>query len=199
MNVSVATEAERKRSLALAAAGGYLVSSRPWDVRWLLCGRGRPVDASAPAAIFTIVLDGDRASVLYPNIEHPRVDAEERFEELGYELMPYRWHQGHGLSDTRPVLDALRLELGDEERERYRHAGADAADAMRQALRTCRSSTRLAISPSRRNGVGSRLPWCSSRATNGSEFTGTRCRPELPSGGTPSSRSPRSERAFTSH
>jgi len=134
MNVSVATEAERKRSLALAAAGGYLVSSRPWDVRWLLCGRGRPVDASAPAATFTVVLDGDRASVLYPNIEHPRVDAEERFEELGYELMPYRWHQGHGLSDTRPVLDALRLELADEERERYRRAGADAADAMRQAL-----------------------------------------------------------------
>ena len=37
-------EAARKRRLALEAAGGRLVTSRPGDVRWLLCGRGRPVE-----------------------------------------------------------------------------------------------------------------------------------------------------------
>jgi Xaa-Pro aminopeptidase len=127
-------EAARKRGLALEAANGYFVSSRPWNVRWLLCGRGRPVDASAPTATYTVVLDGDRARVLYPDIEHPRVEAEERLAELGYEPLPYPWHERHGLEDTPAVLDALRLELGDEERERYRHAGADAADAMRRTL-----------------------------------------------------------------
>jgi hypothetical protein len=40
------TEAERKRRAALEAAGGApLVVSAPENVGWLLCGRGRPVDA----------------------------------------------------------------------------------------------------------------------------------------------------------
>jgi antitoxin VapB len=128
------TEAERKRAQALAAAGGRLVTSRPWDVRWLLCGRGRPVDASSPAAGYTVVLDGDSALALYPDIEDARVRGEERLDELGYELVPYPWHEGHGLEDTPPVLDVFRLELDEEERERYRRAGADVADAMRLTL-----------------------------------------------------------------
>ena len=128
------TEAARKRDQALAAAAGRLVTSRPADVRWLLCGRGRPVDASAPSSPYTVVLEPDAARVLYPDIEHPRVQAEERLEELGYELVPYAWHEGHGLEETPPVLDALRLELDNDERERYRRAGADVADAMHIAL-----------------------------------------------------------------
>src|SRR5437016_5956781 len=41
---------------------------------------------------------------------------------------------GHGLEATSSVLDSFRLGLVDEERERYRLAGADAADAMQQVL-----------------------------------------------------------------
>jgi Xaa-Pro dipeptidase len=128
------SEAERKRGQALAAAGGRLVTSRPADVRWLLCGRGRPVDASAPGSSYTVVLDHERALVHYPDIEHPRVQAEERLDELGYELAPYPWHEGHGLEETPPALDALRLELQDAELDRYRTAGAEVADAMRRTL-----------------------------------------------------------------
>jgi Xaa-Pro dipeptidase len=127
-------EAERKRSLARAAAGGRLVTSRPADVRWLLCGRGRPVDASAPTSPYTVVLDGSSARVHFPDIEQPRVQAEERLDELGYELVPCAWHEGHGLEETAPALDTLRLELDDAERDRYRAAGADAADALRRTL-----------------------------------------------------------------
>jgi Xaa-Pro aminopeptidase len=134
----LAAEAGRKRALALAAAGSRLVTSRPADVRWLLCGRGRPVDATSPAAGYTLVLDEGRARVLYPDIEDPRVRAEERLDELGYELEPYPWHEDHPLEDTPPVLDGLRIELVDAERERYRHAGADVAGAMRDALELLR-------------------------------------------------------------
>ena len=73
------SEAERKRGQALAAAGGGVVTSRPADVRWLLC-------------------------------------------------------DGHGLEETPPALDALRLELQDAELDRYRAAGAEVADAMRRTL-----------------------------------------------------------------
>jgi len=131
-------EAERKRRLALEASGGRLVTSRPWDVRWLLCGRGRPVDVSAPSSPYTLELSEGVARVHYADIEHSRVLAEERFEELGYELAPYPWFEGHGVQQTEPVLDELRRELCDEEVERYRAAGADTADAMRQTLSSLR-------------------------------------------------------------
>lgn len=125
-------EAERKRAAALAAAGGRLVTSRPADVRWLLCGRGRPI--AAPDSPYTVDLDGPAAHVHYQDIEDSRVRAEERFDELGYAYAPHPWHEPGGLEETPPVLDALRLELGEEELGRYRRAGADLAEAMRETL-----------------------------------------------------------------
>jgi Xaa-Pro aminopeptidase len=135
------SEAERKRRLALEASGGRLVTSRPWDVRWLLCGRGRPVDVSAPSSPYTVVLEEGSARVLYQDLEDSRVRAEERFDELGYELEPYPWFEGHGLEETEPVLDELRLDLCPEEIGRYRAAGADTADAMRATLGSLRPET----------------------------------------------------------
>jgi Xaa-Pro dipeptidase len=134
------SEAERKRAAALAASGGRLVTSRPADVRWLLCGRGRPI--SAPDSPYTVELDGDRARVHYQDIEDPRVRAEERFDELGYEYAPHPWFEPLGLEDTPSVLDKLRLELCDEELERYRRAGADVAAAMKEALEALRPDAR---------------------------------------------------------
>jgi antitoxin VapB len=131
-------EAASKRRLALQASGGRLVTSRPADVRWLLCGRGRPVDEAAPSSPYTVVLGGDSARVLYQDIERSRVEAEERWEELGYEPVAYPWFAAHGLEETPAVLDELRRELLDEELERYRRAGADAADAMRATLAALR-------------------------------------------------------------
>jgi antitoxin VapB len=132
-----AAQALRKRTLALAAAGGRLVTARPADVRWLLCGRGRRVDASAPRSPYTIFLDGDDARVHYPDIEDSRVRAEEHFDELGYELAPFPWHGGHGLEETPPVLDAIRPELDEHELASYRISGSEIADAF------CETLTRL--------------------------------------------------------
>jgi Xaa-Pro aminopeptidase len=137
-------EAERKRQLALEAAGGRLVTWRSADVRWLLCGRGRPV--SAPSSPYAVVLDDDRAQVWYQDIERSRVESEERWEEIGYEPVPYPWFEPHGLEQTPPVLDTLRLELMDEERERYREAGTAAAAAMTAAIGAVRpDATELAV------------------------------------------------------
>ena len=131
-------EAARKRELAREAAGGRLVTARPADVRWLLCGRGRPVDEAGASSPYTVVVEGDFARVLYQDIERSRVEAEERWEELGYEPVPYLWFEERGLEETPPALDELRRELCTEELERYRRAGADAADAMRAAVGTLR-------------------------------------------------------------
>jgi Xaa-Pro aminopeptidase len=101
-------------------------------VRWLLCGRGRPVENGG--ADYTVVLENDDARVLFADIEHPRVDEEERLDELGYTLEPYPWFEGHGLRETLPVLDELRRALCQEELARYRQAGSDAAAAVVAAL-----------------------------------------------------------------
>ncbi|MDQ3858589.1 MAG: hypothetical protein M3327_09120, partial [Actinomycetota bacterium] len=138
-------EADEKRALALAAAkaAGFdgLVATTPATVRWLLCGRGRPVDAASPQAAYAVLLDGERANVLAPNIEAPRVAAEERFEELGFDVVVYPWEVGLEPAvaelgnDRRLVADAeletaiapLRRTLVPAERDRYAAAGADAA------------------------------------------------------------------------
>lgn len=142
-------EAERKRTLLLdAAAAEAVVASSPATVRWLLCGRGRPVSTTGPEADYTVVLTRERAAVLHPDIESSRVEAEEHLDELGFETVAFPWHEGSErtmrglLADARPVagteLEAaaapLRRQLEKEELGRYRAAGADAAEAMVETL-----------------------------------------------------------------
>lgn len=145
-------EAEVKRSQALEVAAdlGYeaVVASDPATVRWLLCGRGRPVSVSGPEADYTIVLAGGRGTILFPDIEASRVSAEERLEELGYEPVPFAWHEGRAgaveqlVGESRALVgEALatalapkRRTLLEPERERFRRAGADAAAALVETL-----------------------------------------------------------------
>ena len=124
-------EAARKRAAALAAVGPFATQD-PADVRWLLCGRGRPV--SAGSSPYTVVVDEGRAPVLYQDIEASRVAAEERWEELGYEAVPHPWFEPPPDFATDCCLDELRLALGLEELDRYRAAGSDGADAFVAAL-----------------------------------------------------------------
>jgi Xaa-Pro aminopeptidase len=150
------TEAERKRSHVLAAAGaaGYpaVLATHAHTVRWLLCGRGQPVSASGADADYTVLLVDDRAYALFPDIESSRVEEEERLQELGYEAVPFPWHEGREktvalLLDGQTALAGKNLEaaiapsrrlLSHEERDRYRRAGADAGAAMVACLRGLR-------------------------------------------------------------
>nr|MBA2522022.1 hypothetical protein [Solirubrobacterales bacterium] len=125
------TEAERKRRAALGAVGPFATND-PADVRWLLCGRGRPVLAGSSP--YTVVVDEGRAQVFYQDIESSRIAAEERWEELGYQPVAYPWHEAPPVASTRPDLAALRRALGPEDVDRYRCAGADAAVAFTEGL-----------------------------------------------------------------
>jgi len=124
-------EAGRKREAALEAAGPFATND-PADVRWLLCGRGRPV--SAGSSPYTVEVNETAARVWYQDIERSRVESEERWEELGYEAAPYQWFEPAPVRVTAPALQALRLDLGEEEVERYRSAAGDAAAALARLL-----------------------------------------------------------------
>ena len=119
-------EAESKRLTALEAAGPFTTNFLP-DVRWLLCGRGRPVAAGAP--MYTVALAQGRAEVSFQDIEARRVADEERFEELGYTPVTVPWHAPPRLAPQIPQLAELRRSLTREELDRYRTAGSDVAGA----------------------------------------------------------------------
>jgi Xaa-Pro dipeptidase len=128
---SSSAEAARKRRLALETAGPFTTDDSA-DVRWLLCGRGKPVSAgSSPYAVEVTEQD---ARVWYQDIERSRIEAEERWEELGYEPMPYPWFEPLPTQLTQPALASCRLELGPEEVARYRAAAAAAAQALVEVL-----------------------------------------------------------------
>ena len=147
-SVEAASRAEGALEAAASAGCDALVAKSPPTVRWLLCGRGRPVDAAAPVAAYIVVLHARARYVLFPDIEAPRVAAEERFQELGYEPVPFPWFAGPeaalaelldgseavGDGDAEAALAPLRRNLSEDDRERYRAAGRDAGDAMVEAL-----------------------------------------------------------------
>jgi Xaa-Pro aminopeptidase len=120
------SEAESKRRAALSAAGPFATNVLA-DVRWLLCGRGRPVAAGSP--MYTVALGHERAEVRFQDIEGPRVAAEERFEELGYTPVSTPWHASFEAALRPPELAELRRSLAPAELDRYRAAGADVAGA----------------------------------------------------------------------
>lgn len=148
-SIASSAEAEHKRALLLEAAAAEAVVARSAaTVRWLLCGRGRPVSTSGSNADYVVVLMGERAFVLFPDLEASRVTAEERFEELGLESVAFPWFEGPGdalrsILGGQHALDGsavdalaapLRRHLDANEVRRYRAAGADAAEALTEML-----------------------------------------------------------------
>jgi antitoxin VapB len=109
-------------------------------VRWLLCGRGRPV--SAGSSPYAVEVGQGVARVWYQDIERSRIEAEEGWDELGYEPTPYPWFEPLPVLVTTCHLDGLRRELGEEELQRYRRAGADAAGAFVDVLPALRPDQR---------------------------------------------------------
>lgn len=129
------TEAQDKRRLAMEAAGPF-VTNDPADVRWLLCGRGRPV--AAGTSPYAVELAEGVARVWYQDIERSRVETEERWQELGYEPTAYPWYEPLPVEPSPSRLGGKRVDLMPSELERYRAAGADVAAALVEALTTLR-------------------------------------------------------------
>jgi Xaa-Pro aminopeptidase len=154
-SIAVSAEARAKREAVLEAASrrgfpGVVATGAP-TVRWLLCGRGRPVVFGEAA--YAVAVDAEGTTVLHPDIESSRVDTEERLEELGVRVEPFPWHEGPDavLAEVAPgfaseddladELGPLRRELRPAELDRYRTAGRDTAAAMVETLARLRPET----------------------------------------------------------
>jgi Xaa-Pro aminopeptidase len=121
------------------------------------------VSASGAQADYTVLVVEGAAYALFPDIEASRVEEDEKLEELGYEPVPFPWHEGRAetqarlLAGRRPLageevetaIAPSRRLLSAEERGRYRAAGAEASAAMVACLRGLRpeqSETEVAAS-----------------------------------------------------
>jgi Xaa-Pro aminopeptidase len=148
ISTASSAEASEKRAALVEAASRHrfpgVVAREASTVRWLLCGRGRPVVFGE--ASYLVLVGAEETIVLHEDIEASRVEAEERLDELGVRVETYPWHEGpeDALAELAPgfaseeeladEIGALRRELGPEELDRYRAAARDSADAMVEAL-----------------------------------------------------------------
>jgi Xaa-Pro dipeptidase len=150
------------RVRALLAASGYhaaLFTSQP-GVAWVTAGlEDRVVRNEEPGLVWALVTAAS-AHLITSNVERPRLAAEERTGELGFELHAVPWYRPEGLAETaaqlagghggaRIVSDGagpgtalpaalaeLRLPLTPEEADRLEALGADCAAALESVLRS---------------------------------------------------------------
>jgi Xaa-Pro aminopeptidase len=127
------------------------VATEASTVRWLLCGRGRPVVFGE--ASYVVVVGESGTVVLHPDIEASRVESEELLEEVGVRVETFPWHEGpdellggvaSGFAreaELTAEIGALRRELRPEELRRYRAGGHAAAAAMVEAFETLSPET----------------------------------------------------------
>lgn len=145
-------EARREdlRSLMERDGMGALLLRRPANFAWYTGGADNRVDHHDPLGVAAILLTGDAEYVLTDNIEAPRMRGE---QTPGMDIAEHPWHTGPEAlmkelvrgpvgtdhpSELGPDLSAgiapLRQVLDEEAVGRYRRLGADAAEAVSEAV-----------------------------------------------------------------
>ena len=155
----VAEKVTRVRSLLRDRDLDGLLFTRQHLVAWITGGLEDIIVRTHERGLVWALVLPDRLVLITQNVEAPRVRAEERPEELGFELLECVWWEaggferiagelcdpnrlgtdGHPLGrDVEKELCGLRLRLTDRERERMRALGAEACDALEDGLRALR-------------------------------------------------------------
>jgi len=148
---------DQLRTLMSAKKTNAIWIQRTRNIAWLTAGADASIPADVETGVYNILVTPEKRIIFTSNIEAPRLQAEEEFEALGFELHIYEWHrQNHPLDDARIrtqlipagqlVTDAalegdlflLRTKLNDAEQIRLRALGADAAAALDEAIRAVR-------------------------------------------------------------
>ena len=133
-------------------------------VSWVTGGIEDRVERGTDPGLAWALVTREAAYLLASNIEGPRIENEEGPAEIGFDVSTFPWEEdrldnlveelcdparlandGAGPGRSMPMeLQKLRLELTPEERDRIRDLGADAHEALEEAVRTVRRGTREA-------------------------------------------------------
>jgi Xaa-Pro aminopeptidase len=129
---------------------GAILLKRPANFAWYTGGADNRVDRAAPLGVAGIVVTRDSEYVITDNIEFARMREE---QTPGLEVVEHPWYDDEiaslreltggaplgadffleGAYDVSDEVAPLRYVLDADTIERYRHVGADAAAAMREA------------------------------------------------------------------
>jgi antitoxin VapB len=120
---------------------------RARNVVWFTAGADPVIAADGENGAFSVLVTPDARSIITDPIEAPRIQAEERIEDLGFTLTISPWYQPvppqtpHLATDDGAVgeaVAALRRTLTPSEQERARVIGRETGEAIEEAARAVR-------------------------------------------------------------
>ncbi|MEA2365941.1 MAG: hypothetical protein QOE69_686 [Thermoleophilaceae bacterium] len=151
----VAEKLDRVRGHLDETGRSGVLLTRQFLVSWITAGMEDVIIRGHDGSFVWALVTPNGAHLVTSNIEAARLGAEERPEELGFEVVGVPWYEGHfesalgdlcdpsGLSndgagpgtDASDELQALRLSLTAGELDRMRVLGADACEALETTMR----------------------------------------------------------------
>lgn len=129
-----------------SAEGLWMCRTR--NLAWFTGGADASIPTDAETGMYSVLVTADKRVVYTSNIEATRLRAEDRFEDLGFEIAEFPWHSPKEpekagiISDDGTIegeIQQLRWVLSDSEQERFRALGRDAAAAIDEAARAVRA------------------------------------------------------------
>lgn len=120
---------------------------RARNVAWFTAGADPVIAADGENGAYSVLVTPDARSIITDPIEAPRIQAEDRIEDLGFTLTISPWYQPvpphtpHLTTDDGAVGDAiatLRRTLTPSEQERARQIGRETGEAIEEAARAVR-------------------------------------------------------------
>lgn len=139
---------DQLRALLAARGADTLWIQKTNNLSWITAGANPAIAVDSPTAPYSAIITADKRLILADNIELPRIKAEERFEDVGFEYAPMTWYDKrippmpNLITDLDNPVDAdlqkLRIVLTEGEQTRLRALGQDAAAALEGAIRTAR-------------------------------------------------------------
>jgi antitoxin VapB len=126
---------------------GALWLRKARNVAWFTAGTNPVIAADGDNGAYSALVTADKRVLLTNPIEAPRIRAEDKIEELGFELRSTPWYQPYtppepGLATDdgalADALAALRLVMTEAEMERARALGKDTGAALEAAARAIR-------------------------------------------------------------
>ncbi len=139
---------DQLRALLAQRGADTLWIQKTHNISWITAGANPAIPLDNPTAPYSVIITTKQRAILADNIELPRLQAEDRFEDFGFEYVPMRWYDKqippmpNLITDVDGAVDAelqqLRWKLTEGEQVRLRALGADAAAAIEGAVRTTR-------------------------------------------------------------
>jgi antitoxin VapB len=151
------TKQERIHALLAEHQIDALLLQRVSSFAWATCGAASYINTASSTGEAALLITPSRLHLITNNIEAPRLEAEERLAEQGWEFHAAPWYEAAetvarlagglklgsdgqfpGATDVSGALARLRSDLTPEERERFRRLGQLCAGAIQSTVQAVR-------------------------------------------------------------